>query len=140
MIKINNRIYIDDSEIVILMSKSSGPGGQNINKVNTRITLKWNIMNSTAFTPRDKERILVKLSNRIDSEGNLHVSSQDSRSALQNRQNAEKKLAQIIGDAIKIPVKRKPTQIPDQERQKRITEKKQRAQIKKLRQTSYEEE
>ena len=82
----NNRDF--SSEFIFTSSKSSGPGGQNVNKVNTKVELRLDIGNSTLLTDEEKEIILDKLSNRINKDGVLIITSQDQRSQLKNKEKA----------------------------------------------------
>ncbi len=140
MIKVNNKTSIDESELTVSMVKSSGPGGQNVNKLNTKVVMTWNIPRTESLTNEEKERVMMRLANRIDGEGNLIVSAQDSRSAHRNRQVAESKLADLVRNALKQRKRRKPTGIPAGEKRKRVEEKRQKSRIKKLRQSPQTEE
>ena len=77
-------------------SRSSGAGGQHVNKVETKVILHFNIKNSEALSQDEKEILLIKLKNRIDKSGVLKINSQKSRSQLTNKKAAEKKLLHLL--------------------------------------------
>jgi len=119
-------------ELEFLTSRSSGAGGQNVNKVNSKVTLQWDVVNSSRLSPEQKVRILQKLQSRISSIGVLTIVSQESRSQLQNRDLVMLKLDELL-QKVFAPVKKrkktKPTKASSQRRlesKKRASEKKQR--------------
>ncbi len=84
--KIDSALLV--SEIKFQTSRSSGPGGKNVNKTNSKVTLRFDVANSFVLTEEEKEIILVKLSSRLTSEGELILSSQEKRSQLQNKKKS----------------------------------------------------
>src|SRR6185369_8573968 len=98
-----------NSELEFSTSRSSGPGGQNVNKVNTKVTLRWNVNDSSLLTPEEKELILQKLSTRLTTEGVLLLSAQDKRSQLQNKEEVVRKFDQLLKQAFTKKKKRKAT-------------------------------
>jgi ribosome-associated protein len=120
-------------EIIVSASKSSGPGGQNVNKVNTKIEIRFNINSSNILTSVEKEIILEKLKNKISLDGYLVIVSQKERSQLKNKINAINKLNLLIFNALKIKKKRIPTKIPKSIIEKRIKDKKNTSEKKLLR-------
>ncbi len=123
-----------EKEIKFFYARSSGPGGQNVNKLNTKVLLKWNIFSSQAFSQEEKEILLKKLAKRLDNENNLLVYSQGSRSQKQNKEKAKEKLIFLIRAALKREKKRIPTKKTKFSQEKRLLKKKQVSQKKKLRQ------
>lgn len=121
-------------ELLFVTSRSSGPGGQNVNKVNTKVTLKWDVANSQVLTPEEKEIILTKLTSRLTSEGVLLLSSQDKRSQLQNKEAVIEKFDMLLTKAFKKKKARKPTKPSKGSVQARIKSKKQISEKKKWRQ------
>ncbi len=82
-----NNITIPDNEIEITTSRSGGPGGQHVNKSDTRITLRWNVKNTNILDDEQKERVLQKLQNRLTVDGDFIIHSSESRSQQQNKKN-----------------------------------------------------
>ena len=112
-----------DLEFVFNASRSSGPGGQNVNKVNTRIELRFNISESILLNEGEKELLLEKLKNRINSQGELIIVSQDDRSQLKNKENAIRKFFQLLQIALTPNKKRKPTKPTLASRHRRLENK-----------------
>jgi len=98
-----------ENEFIISASRSSGPGGQNVNKVSSKIDLRFNVSASSLLDEEEKERIIQKLSARINNEGELIIVSQSERSQLQNKELAIEKFYDLIEAALKPVRKRKPT-------------------------------
>ncbi len=126
---------IDDIEKFseVSFSRSSGPGGQNVNKVNTSVQLSMDIERFTCLTVAETERLRNKLSSRINIDGQLFVRAQQQRSQLKNRQFALNRMAELVLDSIKKTKSRKKTRASKAAQEKRLHEKKRRADIKKLR-------
>jgi ribosome-associated protein len=121
------------SEVQVTASRSGGPGGQNVNKVSTKIELRFPVPASEVLTEEEKQLVLHKVKNRINLEGELIVTSATERSQWRNREKAEKKFLDIIEKALTIPRRRKQTKPTAASNQKRIESKKQTAQKKELR-------
>ncbi|MBN2772643.1 MAG: aminoacyl-tRNA hydrolase [Prolixibacteraceae bacterium] len=101
------------NEIIFKTSRSSGPGGQNVNKVNSRVELRFNVEKSLLLTEEEKTRILQKLKNRITGEGELILFSELFRSQIKNKENVINRFYKLIEKALKPEKKRiktKPTQ------------------------------
>lgn len=122
------------NEITFSASRSSGAGGQNVNKVNTKVTLKFDVKNSQHLTEEEKEIILKKLSTRLTNEGVLILTSQEKRSQLQNKEAVILKFQKIIAKAFEKKKARKATKPSKGAVQERIKEKKQRSEKKQWRQ------
>lgn len=121
------------NELVFTTSRSSGPGGQNVNKVNTKVTLKWDVAQS-AITEEQKQVILQKLSTRLTKENVLTLTAQDKRSQLQNKEAVLLKLQQLLTKAFTIKKARKATKPGKAAKQVRLQQKKQHGEKKKWRQ------
>lgn len=121
-------------ELEFSASRSSGPGGQNVNKVNSRITLRFNIPGSTILTDEEKAVLLTKLASRLTDAGDLMVHAQDKRSQLQNKEAALQKLDEILAKALQKKKARKATKPSKTAVQKRITGKKRQSEKKQWRQ------
>jgi ribosome-associated protein len=122
-----------EEEMSFSTSRSSGPGGQHVNKVNTKVELRFHVGNSMQLTDTEKKRIRMKLINRINNDDELIVLSQRERSMLQNKQAVIEKFYQLLSLALK-PVKpRRPTRPTAASVEKRLQAKKQLSTIKSLR-------
>ncbi|MBD3232641.1 MAG: aminoacyl-tRNA hydrolase [candidate division Zixibacteria bacterium] len=133
MINIAKNITIPESEINFRFGASSGPGGQNVNKVSTRATLLFDIANSPSLTDKQKERISIELKTRINKKGVLRVVSQKYRSQAANREAAIEKFRELLQNALQEKPRRKSTKIPKRAHEKRLAEKKRRSRLKRER-------
>jgi ribosome-associated protein len=121
------------SELEFSTARSSGPGGQNVNKVNSKVILRWNIKNSALLIADEKELLLQKLSSRLTTEGELLLSVQDKRSQIQNKEEVLDKLDVLLKQAFFKKKKRKPTKPSRSSRQSRLDKKKKHSDKKKFR-------
>ncbi len=112
------------SELEFNFSKSSGPGGQHVNKVNTKVGLRFDIPSSTILSEEQKELLVEKLSNRLTKDGVLVLSSQEARSQLMNKEAVLEKLDKLLRSAFFIKKKRKPTKPTKASNRKRLDGKK----------------
>ena len=94
-------------EISFRATRSSGPGGQHVNKTSTRIELLWELERSTAFTEQEKERLRKNLANKLNKEGQLIIAASPTRSQLKNKQAALAKFFRLLEKALIVPKKRK---------------------------------
>lgn len=122
-----------DQELRFNFSRSSGPGGQHVNKVNTRVELRFDIMASKVLSDEQKELILGKLQRRLSKDGVLIIVEQTSRSQLKNKETAITRFYEIINKALIHRKKRKPTGIPKSAKEQRLKEKKAHAEKKRRR-------
>ena len=121
------------AELSFQTSRSSGPGGQHVNKVNSKVTLRWMIPSSKAITEEHKIVLLVKLKNQLTKDGELILSAQESRSQLKNKEVVLAKLELLIKRALTVKKKRKPTKATKASKRKRLDSKKKRAEKKQWR-------
>ena len=120
-------------ELEFASSRSSGPGGQNVNKVNSKVTLKWDVVHSS-IAEEKREVVLKKLHTRLTKEGVLLLNSQDKRSQLQNKEAVMQKLEQLLSKAFTPKKVRRPTKPGKAAKQVRLKEKKFHGEKKKWRQ------
>ncbi|GAA3963363.1 alternative ribosome rescue aminoacyl-tRNA hydrolase ArfB [Pedobacter ginsengiterrae] len=104
-------------------SRSGGKGGQNVNKVSSKVELIFNINEAYFFNEDEKELLKLRLENRLDTEGLLHIVSQEDRSQLLNKEKTVVKLVELIKKSLLIQKKRKPTKIPKSIIEKRLKNK-----------------
>jgi ribosome-associated protein len=121
-------------ELAFSTSRSSGPGGQNVNKVNTKVTVKLDVINSVVLTPEEKEIIQQKLASKLTNDGVLVLASQDKRSQLQNKEAVIEKLEKLLAKAFERKKPRKATKPSKGAVQNRIKSKKEHSEKKKWRQ------
>ena len=130
---IKNGIVIPYHELEITSSRAGGPGGQHVNKTNSRITVRWNIQTTNALNDEQKARVIQNLAPLLTSEGDLIVHSSSSRSQQQNKDMAFASLAAKVRQALHIPKKRMATRVSKTAQKARLDEKAHRGSIKKMR-------
>ena len=133
MIEIIKDIFIPEEELIFKASRSSGPGGQNVNKLNTRIELFFNVAESSSFSESQQKQVIRRLSKRIDKNGFIRVVSQAQRSQHANRLAAMERLQKLLANALKRKTVRKKTKVPYSAKQKRLEDKKRRSRLKQQR-------
>ncbi len=126
-------IAIPDSEIRFVASRSGGPGGQNVNKVSSRITLLFDVAGSPSLDDAQKAKIAARLAARISREGVLQVSSQRHREQGMNRAASLERFAELLRAALTDAPPRKRTRVPKGAKKRRVEEKKKRGEIKAAR-------
>ena len=131
LLEIRTDLRIPSAEISFTSSRSSGPGGQNVNKVSTRVTLLFNVAASPSLTKAQKERLGERLGTRISQAGLLQINSQEHRSQLRNRQAALERFVHLLREALRRPRPRRATRKPRRAKEERLRQKKQRGQLKK---------
>lgn len=122
---------IPESELRISFTRSSGAGGQNVNKTSTKVIVHWRVGMSGIFNDEEKDRIRTKLSNRLNSEDEVVVVSEEERSQPQNREIAVARLNELVIKALHVPKKRRPTRPTYASKLKRLETKKKRSEVKK---------
>ncbi len=140
MVQINAELTIADDELQFAASRSSGPGGQHVNKTSTRVTLRFDVEASAALTDEQKARLHERLAGRISKEGVLAVSSGRQRSQLANREATIERFAELLREALAQAPPRKPTRVSRRQKARRIDEKRRRGQRKQGRSRRYDGE
>ena len=123
-----------ESELSFKVSRSSGPGGQNVNKVNSKVTLSFDVRRSQLLTEEEKQTIELKLASMLTKDGVLVLSSQDSRSQLDNKEGVIGKFEKVLSKAFEKKKKRVATKPTKSSNRKRVENKKLHSEKKKWRQ------
>jgi ribosome-associated protein len=136
-VAIKNGIVIPDHELEITASRAGGPGGQHVNKTDSRITVRWNIKNTVALSDEQKARVLGNLQSRLAGDGDFIVHNSASRSQQQNKEMALEQLAQEVRKALHVPKKRMPTRVSKAVKEARLRSKTHRSETKKMRSKKF---
>ena len=115
---------IPREELQARATRSSGAGGQHVNKTSSRIQLSWNVATSAALDDEQRDRLLRKLSPRLTADGTLTITVSDTRSQHRNREIAEQRLNEVVRQALVVPKKRKATRPTKAAKETRLKEKK----------------
>jgi len=133
MVQVLEDLEIPDDELEFATSRSSGPGGQNVNKVNTRVTVLFNVEESAALSPEQRALVRERLAGRMSRAGVLRVVSQRHRTQLANRDAALERFGQLLREALAPAAERIPSAVPQQARERRLEEKRRRGSLKRER-------
>jgi ribosome-associated protein len=133
LLRVNESLSIPRSELDVRVSRSSGAGGQHVNKTSSRVEIFWNIRGSTALDDDQRKRLLQKLVSRLTTEGSIRVVASDMRSQSRNRELAEDRLAETVRRALLIPKKRRPTKPTRAAKEARLESKKRQSHKKRER-------
>lgn len=140
MIQINPGVGVSEHEVTFSFERSPGPGGQNVNKVNTRVTLQFDVNRSTSLSNQQKGRVRETLRGRIGQDGVLRIVSSKERTQLANRRAAVNRFIELLAGAfrpVKARVKTRPTA---GSQRRRVDAKTQRGAVKRSRQAASAEE
>lgn len=130
---INDQVAIPHSELSYRFARSSGPGGQHVQRTETKVELLFDLANSPSLTDAQRELARARLSSRLDSEGVLHLTSQAGRSQLENRFDVTERFQRLLASALKPSKRRKPTRPSAAARRRRLEAKRRRAETKQRR-------
>jgi ribosome-associated protein len=133
MIQINQAIEIPEEELSFTASRSGGPGGQNVNKVNTRVTLWFDVAGSPSLSAEQKQMLLTHLANRISNEGVLQIVSQQHRTQAANREGVVERFVEVLRVALTRPKTRHKTLATYSAKQRRLEAKRRRSDTKRQR-------
>jgi len=133
LVRINHNLEIPDGELSFRYSRSSGPGGQNVNKVATKVTLLFAVADSAVLSEHQKALIAERLDNRISRDGVLHLSSERHRTRSANQRDAVDRFAQLLAAALAPRKRRRATGVPESSKRRRLESKRQRSERKRLR-------
>lgn len=136
--ELKNRKF--ENEFIYSTSRSSGPGGQNVNKVSTKVELRFNLLSTSILTEEEKEIMLIKLKNKINKESEIILVSQSERTQLMNKISVTEKFYDLVSKALTKQKKRRSTIPTLSSKIKRLEGKRSRGNIKKLRKDSGEAE
>jgi ribosome-associated protein len=124
LLAVNESVSIPRTELDVRVSRSSGAGGQHVNKTSSRVEIFWNIAGSRALSEEQRARLREKLASRLTTEGSIRVVASDMRSQSRNRELAEERLAELVRRALIVPRKRKATRPTRAAKEARLDSKK----------------
>ncbi|MDX1630443.1 MAG: alternative ribosome rescue aminoacyl-tRNA hydrolase ArfB [Thermoanaerobaculia bacterium] len=134
-IEIDDSTRIPSTELEFTTSRSSGPGGQNVDRRETRVTLRFDIEATDSLDEEEKDLLRKELATRINKNGILRVSAQKERSQTANKKLAVERFTELLRRALSPDEERVPTKVPRRAKEQRLREKKRRSEIKRLRKT-----
>ena len=137
---ISDNLQIPTSELHYRYSRSSGPGGQHVNRTASQVELIWDVMHSPSLSKTQRHRIAQALATRIDKEGKLHLTASEKRSQLQNKRAVTKRFVELLRMAIRPRKKRIPTTPSLSAQEKRLQEKHRRSEKKQMRRPPLDEQ
>jgi ribosome-associated protein len=133
ILQINDEVCIPLAELNFRFSRSSGPGGQHVQKTSTRVELLFDVARSPSLSEAQRARVLARLAGYVDAVGVLHLVSQSERSQSRNREEVVTRFQSLLRQALKRRKRRKPTRPTAESRERRLRQKRQRGQIKQWR-------
>jgi ribosome-associated protein len=134
MLLVSPRIQIPLEEFEFTYARSSGPGGQNVNKVNSKAMLRWPVMLSPTLPADVRARLVAKIGNQITNDGDLIITSDRCRDQPRNREDCLEKLAELLKSVATAPKKRRPTKPGRAAKERRLKSKQEQSQKKQQRQ------
>jgi ribosome-associated protein len=140
MLQVTSNISIPDEDLRFTFSRSSGPGGQNVNKVNSKATLHFAVRTSPSISDGIRQRFLQKFGSRLTNEGDVVITSQESRDQPKNVASCLEKLRQMILEVLHPPKKRRATKPTKGSKRRRVEAKKRRSQVKEGRKKGFRDD
>ena len=139
MLQVTPSIFIDEKDLIYDFIQSSGPGGQNVNKVATAVQLRFDVQNTKSLSEDVKNRLIKLVGNRFTDKGGIVIEAKRYRSQVRNREDATQRLITLISQASEIPLVRRKTHPSVSAKAARVSEKKRRGATKKIRKYNPEE-
>jgi ribosome-associated protein len=121
---INEKVTLPGSDLEWTAVRSSGPGGQNVNKVSSKVELTFDFENTVALPDSTKDRLRILAKNQLDAEGRVLIKSDKTRDQLKNLGDAREKLKKLVLEAMVVPKARKPTKVSRSQKARRLSNKK----------------
>lgn len=134
VLTISDQLSIPRSELEVKASRSSGAGGQHVNKTSSRVEIAWSVATSPSLSGEQRQLLTERLASRMSAEGSIRVVASDTRSQLRNREHAESRLIEVVRRGLTVPKRRKPTKRPRSANEARLTVKKKQSDKKRERQ------
>lgn len=135
VLAVNGALSIPRAELDVRVSRSSGAGGQHVNKTSSRVEIFWNVRSSGAVTEEQRALLLSRLESKLNADGSIRVVASDMRSQSRNREIAEERLAEVVRRALVVRRKRKPTKPTRAAKEARLESKKRHSRKKDERRT-----
>ncbi len=132
-INLQGGVSVPEAELELRAARSSGPGGQSVNTTDSKVELRWDVASSGALTPAQRERVMDRLSSRLTTDGVLILFGSEHKSQHRNREAVIARFQSIVDEALTPPKARRRTRPTRGSKERRLTSKKRRGEIKKLR-------
>jgi ribosome-associated protein len=133
LLEVNESLSIPRGELEVKVSRSSGAGGQHVNKTSSRVEIFWNVRTSSVLSEEQRARLLDRLASRLSTEGSIRVVASDMRSQSRNRELAEERLTETVRRALLVPKKRRATKPTRAAKEARLESKKRQSHKKRER-------